>query len=90
MDWNLDAQQATAMMNFGATNSVMTNIDSSNTTLNLTGLIQNLESKGHVINFGAQTSGVATIMKNAQHQLNAKYVAGVDPRREGLALGDRK
>ncbi|OTG87168.1 gamma-glutamyltransferase [Acinetobacter sp. ANC 4558] len=90
MDWNLDAQQATAMMNFGATNSVMTNIDSSNTTLNLTGLIQNLESKGHIINFGAQTSGVATIMKNAQHQLNAKYVAGVDPRREGLALGDRK
>ena len=90
MDWNLDAQQATAMMNFGATNSSITNIDSSNTTLDLTSLVNDLQNKGHVVNLGPQTSGISTIMRNAQSQINAKYVGGVDPRREGLALGDHQ
>ena len=90
MDWNLDAQQATAMMNFGATNSPITNIDSSNTTLDLTSLVNDLQNKGHVVNFGPQTSGISTIMKNVYSQINAKYIGGVDPRREGLALGDHQ
>ena len=30
VDWNLDAQQATSLVNFGATNSPTTNVDGAN------------------------------------------------------------
>ncbi|WP_343681688.1 gamma-glutamyltransferase family protein [Acinetobacter baylyi] len=88
LDWNLDAQQATSLVNFGATNSANTNVDSSNTSLDLTALIDGLKAKGHSINSSAQSSGVATIMRIAIQNQQIKYVGGVDPRREGIVLGN--
>ena len=87
LDWKLDAQQASSLPNFGATNSVITNIDSSNPRLDLAQLLSELSDKGHIINQGAQTSGVATIVRNALANTQ-KYTGGVDPRREGLVLGN--
>jgi len=88
LDWKLDAQQATSLVNFGATNSATTNVDSSNTSLDLKALVAGLEAKGHKINSAAQSSGVATIMRIAMQNQKAKYVGGVDPRREGIVLGN--
>lgn len=87
LDWNLDAQQATSLVNFGATNSPFTNVDGSNTTLNLSELVAGLQQKGHVVNPAAQSSGVSTIMQVALNN-QKKYAGGVDPRREGLVLGN--
>lgn len=87
LDWNLNAQQATSLVNFGATNSKNTNIDSSNVQLSLVDLIEGLKAKGHGISNTAQTSGISTIMKvNINNQ--SKYAGGVDPRREGIVLGN--
>ncbi|RDZ14989.1 gamma-glutamyltransferase, partial [Enterobacter sp. EC-NT1] len=63
LDWNLNAQQATSLVNFGATNSKNTNVDSSNVQLSLVDLIEGLKAKGHGISNTAQTSGISTIMK---------------------------
>jgi gamma-glutamyltranspeptidase/glutathione hydrolase len=87
LDWNLNAQQATSLMNFGATNSPNTNIDSSNDQLSLLELIDGLKAKGHGISNTAQTSGIATIMK-VKIDNQSKYAGGVDPRREGIVLGN--
>lgn len=87
LDWNLDAQQATSLVNFGATNSLITNVDGSNTTLNLSELVAGLQAKNHVVNQAAQSSGVSTIMQVALNN-QKKYAGGVDPRREGLVLGN--
>ncbi|QER40241.1 gamma-glutamyltransferase [Acinetobacter suaedae] len=87
LDWDLNAQQATSLVNFGATNSPNTNIDSSNDQLSLLELIEGLKAKGHGVSNTAQTSGIATIMKvNIDNQ--SKYAGGVDPRREGIILGN--
>ena len=88
LDWNLDAQQAASLPNFGATNSVITNVDTSNTQISMAYLISELEAKGHIVNAAPQSSGVATIVKIAVNELNSKYVGGVDPRREGIVLGN--
>ena len=87
LDWKLDAQQATSLVNIGASNTAVTNVDGSNTTLDLTGLIDGLKAKGHQISNSALSSGVSTIMRV---QKNGKTVleGGVDPRREGIVLGD--
>ena len=84
LDWQLNPQQAANLVNFGANNSATTNIDGSNTALDLQSLVAALQAKGHRINQGAQTSGIATLRRNA----NGSYTGGVDPRREGLVLGD--
>jgi gamma-glutamyltranspeptidase / glutathione hydrolase len=87
IDWGLDAQQATSLVNFGATNSVTTNVDGANTSLDLSELLTGLRAKGHTVSNSAQSSGVSTIMRvtrNGKTQLEG----GVDPRREGIVLGD--
>jgi gamma-glutamyltranspeptidase/glutathione hydrolase len=87
LDWGLDAQQATSLVNLGAANSATTNVDGANTSLDLTGLISGLKAKGHTVNNAAQSSGVSTIMRvNVNGQI--KLQGGVDPRREGIVLGD--
>ncbi|MFW1905607.1 gamma-glutamyltransferase, partial [Acinetobacter baumannii] len=76
LDWNLNAQQATSLVNFGATNSKNTNIDSSNVQLSLVDLIEGLKAKGHGISNTAQTSVISTIMKvNINNK--SKYAGGV-------------
>lgn len=87
LDWGLDAQQATSLVNFGASNSATTNVDGSNTTLDLTRLVSGLQSKGHTVSTSAQSSGVSTIMRRNSNGV-PKLEGGVDPRREGIVLGD--
>ena len=89
IDWKLDVQQATSMVNFGAANSPTTSvggehpsIDVSNSGLN-DPLLVGLRSLGHTVSFAAQSSGVSTVIKTS-----AGLVGGADPRREGIALGD--
>ena len=74
-------------MDFGASNSVTTNVDGANTTLDLSALVAGLKAKGHTVSTSAQSSGISTIMrvkKNGAMVLEG----GVDPRREGIILGD--
>jgi gamma-glutamyltranspeptidase/glutathione hydrolase len=95
IDWKLDAQQATSMVNFGAANSPTTGvggehpyIDSSNSGLN-DPLLNGLRALGHTVSFAAQSSGVSTIVKTMSPSRGSNiYVGGADPRREGIALGD--
>ena len=89
IDWKLDAQQATSMVNFGAANSATTGVggehpsmDVSNNGLN-DPLLAGLRSLGHTVSFAAQSSGVSTIIKTRDG-----FAGGADPRREGIALGD--
>ena len=46
-----------------------------------------LKAKGHTVNNGAQSSGVSTIMR-VNRNGQTKLEGGVDPRREGIVLGD--
>lgn len=86
IDWDLNPQQASSLVNFGAANNRNTGVDGSNSQLDLSELVAQLEAKGHVVNRNAQSSGVSTIIqKNVNGQ--TQYIGGVDPRREGLVLG---
>ena len=94
IDWKLDAQQATSMVNFGAANSPTTgvggehpSIDIGNNGLN-DPLLNGLRSLGHTVSFAAQSSGVSTIIKVQRPGAVPVLVGGADPRREGIALGD--
>ena len=94
IDWKLDAQQATSMVNFGAANSPTTgvggehpSIDIGNNGLN-DPLLNGLRSLGHTVSFAAQSSGVSTIIKVQLPGGGTALVGGADPRREGIALGD--
>lgn len=87
LDWGLDAQQATSLVNIGASNSATTNVDGANTSLDLTGLIAGLKAKGHTVSNAAQSSGVSTIIRTTRNG-QSRLEGGVDPRREGIVLGD--
>ncbi|KAF1022490.1 MAG: Glutathione hydrolase proenzyme [Paracidovorax wautersii] len=95
LDWGLDAQQATSLVDFGASNSRTTNVDGSNAktatntagTLDLTGLVTGLTTLGHTVSTSAQSSGISTIMR-VNKDGAVKLEGGVDPRREGIVLGD--
>ncbi len=94
VDWKLDAQQATSMVNFGAANSATTgvggehpSIDISNNGLN-DPLLVGLRSLGHTVSFAAQSSGVSTVIRTTASNGTTALVGGADPRREGIALGD--
>ena len=93
LDWGLDAQQATAMVDFGAANSPTTNVggEHPNVVADNGGqndaLVQGLKALGHTVNVGAQSSGTSTIVRSNQGGAPS-WTGGADPRREGLALGD--
>ena len=96
LDWKLDAQQATSMVNFGAANSATTGVGGEHPSINVTNsglndpLLVGLRSLGHTVSFSAQSSGVSTIIR-APAAWNAGLPVlwgGADPRREGIALGD--
>lgn len=94
LDWGLDAQQATNLMNFGSANSPTTGIGGEHPNLNVTDngnsdpLVMGLRALGHTVSVNAQSSGVSTILRVPA---DGKQVleGGADPRREGLVLGDR-
>ena len=93
LDWGLDAQQSSNLVDFGASNSPNTtvggehpNVDTSNGGNN-DPLITGLRALGHTVSTGSQSSGVNTIMR-AQVGGAPVWAGGTDPRREGLVLGD--
>ena len=95
LDWGMDAQQATAMIDFGASNTVTTNVGSEHPNVNLgnnngasDALITGLRALGHTVGTAAQSSGIATIVRRSNPQGYYYLEGGADPRREGTVLGD--
>jgi gamma-glutamyltranspeptidase/glutathione hydrolase len=86
LDWGLDAQQAASLLNFGASNSVVTTLGAEHPD-GVGPLASGLRTMGHQVTTNAQTSGVASIVRVQRKGLWV-LEAGVDPRREGVALGD--
>ena len=77
IDWNMDQQQAVELTNFGSRNGPF---EMEKPGLGLTKLF--LQSYGHKIKLSSMTSGLHVILKTKQGMYS-----GVDPRREGEALG---
>jgi gamma-glutamyltranspeptidase / glutathione hydrolase len=98
IDWGLDAQQATSMVDFGASNNPATNVGSEHPNVDITtvggvvgandALISGLRALGHTVNTAQQSSGLSTILKRSNPQGDYYYEGGADPRREGVVLGD--
>ena len=94
LDWGMDAQQATSMVNFGAANSPNTNVGSEHPSVNLANngandaLITGLRALGHTVNTAAQSSGTGTLVRRSNPAGFFYYEGGADPRREGVVLGD--
>ncbi len=94
VDWGLDAQQATSLVDFGAANSVNTNVGSEHPNVDATNngandaLITGLRALGHTVNTAQQSSGIATIVRRSNPQGYYYLEGGADPRREGVVLGD--
>lgn len=93
LDWGLDAQQATSLVDFGASNSATTNvggehpnIDATNSGLN-DPLVAGLIGLGHKVSVSAQSSGVSTVIRTSAGGKTV-LTGGADPRREGIVLGD--
>ncbi|MDO5625383.1 MAG: gamma-glutamyltransferase family protein [Pseudomonadota bacterium] len=92
LDWGLNAQQATSMVDFGAANSPTTNVGGEHPAINAADsgadepLVQGLRALGHTVSVNAQSSGIATIIRVQQGGLPA-WAGGADPRREGVVLG---
>ena len=93
LDWGLDAQQATSLVDFGAANSATTNVGGEHPNVNTAGngnndpLIVGLRALGHTVSTGAQSSGISTVIRRTTGGTSV-LTGGADPRREGIALGD--
>ncbi len=93
LDWGLDAQQATSLLNFGSGNSTTTGIGGEHPHIaaadngNGDPLVMGLRALGHTVSVSAQSSGVSTVLR-VQVDGQPRLQGGADPRREGLALGD--
>ena len=94
LDWGLDAQQATSMVDFGAANSPTTNVGGEHPNV-LVGtnsgasdpLVAGLRALGHTVSVSAQSSGIGTVIRVQSNGAPALQ-GGADPRRENLVLGD--
>ena len=84
LDWNLDAQTAINLPNFGSRNGP-TELERGQFSNEL---IQALKDKGHSVNEIDMTSGTQAIVRVRDAQGKASLAGGADPRREGQALGD--
>ncbi|MEG0222376.1 MAG: gamma-glutamyltransferase family protein [Comamonas sp.] len=93
LDWGLDAQQATSLVDFGASNSATTSLGGEHPAINTANngaddpLITGLRALGHTVSTSAQSSGISTIMR-VQRNGQSVLQGGADPRREGVVLGD--
>lgn len=93
LDWKLDAQQATSMVDFGASNSPTTTVGGEHPNINATAqgandpLVTGLQAMGHTVSVSSQSSGIGTIVR-VQADGAPSWQGGADPRREGLVLGD--
>ena len=84
LDWNLDAQAAINLPNFGSRNGP-TELEQGQFS---PALIQALKDKGHSVSEIDMTSGTQAIVRIKDAQGKASLTGGADPRREGQALGD--
>ncbi|WP_322614846.1 gamma-glutamyltransferase [Pseudomonas sp. BIC9C] len=84
LDWNLDAQTAINLPNFGSRNGP-TELEQGQFS---PALIQALKDKGHSVSEIDMTSGTQAIVRVKDAQGKASLTGGADPRREGQALGD--
>lgn len=84
LDWNLDAQAAINLPNFGSRNGP-TELEQGQFSPTL---IQELKDKGHSVSEIDMTSGTQAIVRVKDAQGKASLTGGADPRREGQALGD--
>ena len=93
LDWGLNAQQATSMVNFGSANGPTTNVGGEHPNVNVTNsgnddpLVAGLRALGHTVNTASQSSGIGTIVRGTTDG-QAALTGGADPRREGVVLGD--
>ena len=93
LDWGLDAQQATSMVDFGAANSPTTNVGGEHPNVNATAngandpLVTGLRAMGHTVSVSAQSSGISTMIRVPGNGATV-LTGGADPRREGVVLGD--
>ncbi len=94
LDWGMDAQQATSMVAFGASNSATTNVGSEHPNVDISNgaagdaLITGLRALGHTVGTAAQSSGLSTVVRRFGADGALVLDGGADPRREGAALGD--
>lgn len=84
LDWNLDAQAAINLPNFGSRNGP-TELEQGQFSPTV---IQALKDKGHSVSEIDMTSGTQAIVRVKDAQGKASLTGGADPRREGQALGD--
>ena len=84
LDWNLDAQSAINLPNFGSRNGP-TELEQGQFS---PALIQALKDKGHTLSEIDMTSGTQAIVRVKDAQGKATLTGGADPRREGEALGE--
>ena len=93
LDWGLDAQQATSLVDFGASNTVTTNVGGEHQNVIATDgglndpLVAGLIGLGHKVSVSAQSSGISTIIRTKVGDKSV-LTGGADPRREGIVLGD--
>ncbi len=94
LDWGLDAQQATSMMNFGSSNGPTTGLGGEHPNLNTANsgnddtLVTGLRALGHTVSLVGQSSGTSTIARISRDNGLPAWAGGADPRREGVVLGD--
>ncbi|MEO6918592.1 MAG: gamma-glutamyltransferase family protein [Collimonas sp.] len=93
LDWGLDAQQSSNLVDFGASNNPVTTVGGEHPNINTSNggandpLLTGLVALGHTISTAAQASGVNTILRTSINQ-SSVLQGGTDPRREGVVLGD--
>ncbi len=93
LDWGLDAQQATNLVDFGSANGAVTNVGGEHPNIDATSngdndpLVTGLRAMGHTVSVNAQSSGIGTIIRSSSNGVST-LSGGADPRREGLVLGD--
>jgi gamma-glutamyltranspeptidase/glutathione hydrolase len=98
LDWGLNAQQATSLVDFGAANSATTNVGGEHPNVNSStptggqaggsdALVTGLRALGHTVSVSAQSSGISTIIK-VNNNGSSVLEGGADPRRENIVLGD--
>ena len=81
IDWKLNVQEAIALPNFGSRNGP-TELERGRVDA---ALGPALESRGHEVRYIDQTSGLKAIERTP-----TGWFAGADPRREGVARGNRR
>jgi gamma-glutamyltranspeptidase/glutathione hydrolase len=79
IDWGLDAEQASALVNFGSTDNALL----LEPGVEWDPLAASLDAMGHEVRRVPMTSGEHVIAVTPQG-----LEGGADPRREGVALGD--